>query len=550
MLTHISIQNIAIVDNLHLDLSHGMSALTGETGAGKSIIIDALDLALGGRATASIIRHGAARAEISAIFNLDNIPAARQWLSEHELDDGEQVVLRRTINKEGRSKNFINGQASTQTQMRQLGNFLLNIHGQYEHQNLLKREHQRALLDRYGQHEKLLAPLKLIYHEWAHKQQQLQTMQQAPAAQQARIDLLQYQVDELHTLAIAENEFEKLAIEYKQLAHADNIRDNVALALDVLDGNDSIQQALNKAEQALQANITLTPELQAALEMLQSASIQMQEATTDIQHYFDNIELDPERLHQVEQRLDSIQQVARKHHVEPEALEEVQTRLEHELSQLQDADQFKAQLEKDCARLTKNWQQHAMALTKARQKAAKKLNQLITDSMQTLGMQGGKFAIQLQPLTEISAFGAEKIEFQVTANPGQPLQPLAKVASGGEMSRISLALQMVTAQKDDTSTLIFDEVDVGIGGGTAEVVGKLLRQLGEKAQVLCITHLPQVAAQAHQHLQVQKQTDGKQTSTTIITLEKQPRIEEIARMLGGVKITEQTLKHASEMLEP
>ena len=551
VLNQLSVQNVAIVENLQLDLYPGMTALTGETGAGKSIIIDALDLALGGRANTGLIRHGADRAEISAIFNVHAIPEAKAWLTEHELDNDDDVILRRVIKQDGRSRHFINGQACTQSQLRVLGDMLLNIHGQHEHQSLLKNDKQRDILDRYGKHETALQKTKQCYQQWAEKQQRLQALIASPSEQHARLELLQYQVKELQHLAVTSSEVTTCEQEHKQLAHADSLRDNVKIACGALDAETDVNatQLIHQAQMAVKSIINLAPTLTPCVELLASANIQIQEASTELNHYLNNLEVNPERLFALEQRLNQIHDIARKHHVEPEQLPEVQARLEQELEQLQNADQLHAQLQQEIIALETQYHALSAKLTKQRQKTAKKLNVLVSDSMQTLGMVGGKFAIHLQAHNDITAYGAERIEFQVTANPGQPLQALNKVASGGEMSRISLALQMITAQKEDTPTLIFDEVDVGIGGGTAEVVGTLLRQLGEKAQVLCITHLPQVAAQAHQHLQVQKQTKNKQTHTTIIALEKQPRIAEIARMLGGVKITQQTLNHATEMLE-
>lgn len=552
MLSHISLKNFVIVENLQLDLHEHMTALTGETGAGKSILIDALDLTLGGRASANVVRHGAARADISVIIDLTHIPVAQQWLTEHAFDnDSVEVLIRRSISNEGRSRQSINGVPCTVAQLRELGDLLVNIHGQHEHQRLFKVEHQRNIIDTYGQHNELIEQVSHCYRHWHAKQQQLKQLLLEPSQQQAKLDLLQYQVNELQELALTTDEITECEQQHKQLAHAESLRDHVNNALLALEGDAqaNANQAIYQAETNIRAIINIAPELQSTLELLASANIQLQEASHDINAYLDKLEIDPEKLHQVEQRLNQIHSIARKHHVEPEALPELQLQLEQQLADLVGADERKAELQSDIEKLSQQYKSVAKQLSTARQKTADKLAKLVTKSMQTLGMQGGKFAVQLSALKEINLHGAEKIEFQVSANPGQPLQALSKIASGGEMSRISLALQMITAQKQNTPTLIFDEVDVGIGGGTAEIVGNLLRQLGEKAQVLCITHLPQVAAKAQHHLQVQKHSKNKQTQTTIIQLKQQPRIEEIARMLGGVKITEQTLKHAAEMLE-
>ena len=553
MLTQLSLKNFVIVEQLTLELNGGMTALTGETGAGKSILIDALDLALGSRGNINVIRHRSERAEISAIFNLATIPAAQKWLTEKDftMQDNE-VLIRRTINKDGRSRHFINGDPCTQQQMRSFGELLLNIHGQHKHQYLLQQHKQREVLDSYAQHHKLLQQVQAHYQQARHIKQQLEKLQFDGNEQTAKLELLQYQVKELQDLGLPENELVELEIEHKRLAHAEQLRESVQLALNALEDNNS-QAALgliNTAENAVKNIINLAPQLTSSVELLSSTAIQLQEAHNDLTHYIDNIEINPERLFTIEQRLNQIHDLARKHHVEPEMLLDTQQSLEQKLTQLLHADEYKVELELQLQTIIKRYHVIATQLSKSRATIATKLSQLVTKNMQTLGMEGGKFSINLNPYpqNELHADGVEKIEFMVAANPGQPQQPLNKVASGGEMSRISLALQMITAQKDNTPTLIFDEVDVGIGGATAEVVGKLLCQLGDKAQVLCITHLPQVAAQAQQHLQVQKTTKAKQTTATIISLDQQLRIEEIARMLGGVNITQQTLKHAEEML--
>lgn len=553
MLTQLNLKNFVIVEQLTLELNNGMTALTGETGAGKSILIDALDLALGSRGNSNIIRHGSERAEISAIFNLATIPAAQKWLTEQDFTTQDnEILIRRTINKDGRSRHFINGDPCTQQQMRSFGELLLNIHGQHEHQHLSQPHKQREMLDNYAQHHKLLQQVREHYQQAHHIKQQLEKLQLDDSEQTAKLELLQYQVKELQDLELAENELAELETEHKQLAYAEQLRESVQLALNALDDNNS-QAALgliNTAENAIKNIIYLAPQLTSSVELLSSTAIQLQEAHNDLTHYIDNIEINPERLFTIEQRLNQIHDLARKHHVEPELLPNIQQSLEQKLVQLLHADEYKAELELQLQAIIKQYHAVTTQLSKSRTTVATKLSQLVTKNMQTLGMEGGKFSINLNPhpQNELHANGAEKIEFMVAANPGQPQQPLNKVASGGEMSRISLALQMITAQKDNTPTLIFDEVDVGIGGATAEVVGKLLRQLGDKAQVLCITHLPQVAAQAQQHLQVQKTTKAKQTTATIHSLDQQLRIEEIARMLGGVNITQQTLKHAEEML--
>ena len=552
-MSQLSLKNFAIVEQLTLELTTGMTTVTGETGAGKSILIDALDLVLGGRGNANMIRHGTERTELSAIFNLHHIPAAQQWLRAHDFTIADdEVLLRRSMTKEGRSRHFINGDPCTQQQMRKLGELLLNIHGQHEHQQLLQRHKQREIFDAYAQHGALLTKVKNTYQQIQQIKQQLAELQGDHGGADAKLVLLQYQVKELRELSLAENEIHELEEEHKRLAHAEQLRTSVQTALTAIDDNDAATAAtlLAVAHNEIQQIIHLSPSLKSSLELLDTATIQIQEASSELNHYINAIEINPERLVVVELRLNQIHDLARKHHIEPEALLTTQEKLAQELEHLEHADEYKTELEVQLKALLQDYKKAAKQLSHSRAKSAKTLSQLVSANMQTLGMAGGEFSIQLTPLAEdeISMHGAEHIEFFVTANPGQPLQALNKVASGGEMSRISLALQMITAEKENTPTLIFDEVDVGIGGATAEVVGKLLRQLGEKAQVLCITHLPQVAAQAHQHLQVQKTTKNQQTHATILSLDQQLRIEEIARMLGGVDITEQTLSHAKEML--
>ena len=552
MLSQLSLNNFVIVEQLTLEFTNGMTALTGETGAGKSILIDALALVLGGRGNTNIIREGCERADINAIFSLETIPDAQKWLLQQELSQAnKEVLLRRIINKDGRSRHFINGAPCTQQQMRQLGELLLNIHGQHEHQNLLHSHQQREILDDYAQHSVLIQKLKNLYREAQQKQQQLQALYTDNSERQAKLELLNYQVQELQALNLSENEFSELEQEHKQLAHGGQLQQSIQQALTILEQGDTntVFQQLSTIKSELDSIAKLSPSVKPILELLNSATIQLTEANNELQHCIDSVEIDPERLFTVEQRLNQLHDVARKHHIEPEALIEKQHQLEQALHQLEHTDEFKNKLTNQLQEIKQQYQTVAKNLTVSREAAAKKLSDLVTKSMQNLSMKGGQFTIQLTPLSdEFNKHGNENIEFLVAANPGQALQPLNKVASGGEMSRISLALQMITAQKDNTPTLIFDEVDVGIGGATAEVIGKLLRKLGNKAQVLCITHLPQVAAQAHQHLQVQKSTKAKQTTAKILILNQQLRIEEIARMLGGINITPQTLKHAEEML--
>ena len=554
MLTHLSLKNFAIVETLELELSHGMTVLTGETGAGKSIIIDALDLVLGGRANLNVIRHGEDKAEISAIFHIKKIPVAQSWLADNEFDlNDDEILLRRILTTEGRSRHTINGQACTQQQVRTLGELLLNIHGQHEHQNLVKRDKQRDMLDVYAHHENLVMQVKSTYNEWHKVKETLHQLKMNADQKDSKLEFLSYQVKELQELNLHESEFEALEAEHKTLAHSDQLREHLETAIFALeqDDNTCAINLIHHAKKSLDAIANIAPEMASSISLLDNTLIQLEEARDDLQASLDKMDNDPERLFKVEERLNLLYGVARKHRIEPELLLSTQQQLETELEQLEHADKHSAKLEAELKQLHEQYSKAANLLTQSRKKAAEKLNKEVTQSLQTLNMVGGKFEVTFLPNDnkEPSMFGDERVEFRISANPGQPLQALSEVASGGELSRMSLALQMITAQKDDTPTLIFDEVDVGIGGGTAEIVGSLLRALGEKTQVLCITHLPQVAAQAHHHFRVEKHTSNNQTTTSITLLNDKIRIEEIARMLGGVKITEQTLKHAKEMLD-
>jgi len=553
LLISLSLKNFATVAKLNLELASGMTALTGESGTGKSILIDAVELILGSRGNTTLIRHGSERAEISAIFSVQNIPTAQQWLAENDFSaTDDEILLRRNITKDGRSRQFINGEACTQQQMRQLGELLVNINSQHQHQRLTQRTYQRDLLDSHGTYGTLLEQINVCYQKIQTIKQQLNHLEGERGNGDAKLSLLQYQVQELQDLALSDNEIGKLESEHQQLTHAEQLQANVQTALQAIDTHETktATTLINQAQKALEAIRHAAPVLQSSIDMLNTATIQLQETRTELQHFLDNIEINPEHLLEVEHRLQQIRDVARKHHVEPETLPELQYELTQQLEQLQHIDKHQTTLQQQCKQYQEQYVATAAKLSKQRQFAAKNLSMLVTKNMQRLNMHSGKFTIQLLPLDagEISAQGAELIEFLVSTNIGQPLQPLHKVASGGELSRINLALQVVAAQKDNTPTLIFDEVDVGIGGATAEIVGNLLREVGKKAQAICITHLPQVAAQAQHHLRVQKNTVEKETTTGILSLSHQSRIEEIARMLGGTKITQQTIKHATEML--
>ena len=547
MLRTLSIRDFVIVDALELEFDGGFSALTGETGAGKSILIDALTLALGGRSDARAVRENAQRADISAEFSLDN--GVQDWLKEHEFNgDEDSVLLRRVIDSNGRSRAFINGVAATSNQLRELGEMLVDIHGQHAHQGLLKTNNQRQLLDRHANLEPQVRAVGDAYRNWQTLARQLE--ESAANAEQiaSQKEHLQWQVDELEKLALQEGEWEEITQEHTRLSHAASL----------MEGAQHVLAALAEAEQPLISELCVLHQklsklsdidatLAPSLEMLDSARIQMQEAAYALNHYLSRADLDPQRLHEVEARMDALHSAARRLRVQPEALPAEFERLSAQLEALVLADDIEA-LQAQVQTAEAAYYEQAQQLSAARAEAAKALGKAITDAMQDLSMTGGSFAAELIPC-EAGANGLEQIEFQVTAHAGTALRPLAKIASGGELARISLAISVITSSASATPTLIFDEVDSGIGGAVAEVVGKRLHRLGSDCQVLCVTHLPQVASQAMQHFQVSKHTDDAGAPVSQIEpLDTDARVEEIARMLGGVEITDTTRRHAKEML--
>ncbi|AMQ88601.1 DNA repair protein RecN [Marinobacter sp. LQ44] len=550
MLTQLMVSNYAIAERVDLHFSKGMTALTGETGAGKSIVLDALSLAMGGRADAGAVRHGAKRADITASFDISRIPIARQWLEEHELDDKDDCILRRTINKDGRSKAFINGQPCPLSQLKDLGGLLMDIHSQHQHQSLLQKDTHRKLLDEFSGAEDLAEQTRDAWKAWHRTSQKLEQRRQNADEAEAKLQLLRYQAEELDRLALGDGEQEALEQEQAQLSQADAVLHSSHQAAllcteDETSAADLVRQALQQLEQ-LPVDV---PALADTIQMLTEAQIQISEAGDNLRHFVEDYEADPARLAEVEERLSAIYQMARKHRITPEELPELHQRLSNELEELDGGEGSLEQLEAEQQALRKRFDELAGQLTAKREQAAAELDQRIAQELAQLSMPAVQFVTKLgrNSNDEPPPHGMEDIEFLVSANPGQPARPLAKVASGGELSRISLAIQVVVAQTSTTPTLVFDEVDVGIGGGTAEVVGRLLRSLGSNGQVLCVTHLPQVAAQCHQHLFVSKFTEQDATYSRIETLDDQGRISEVARMLGGVDMTEHTIAHAREM---
>ncbi len=554
MLNHITIKNLAVVDFLELELNTGFSVLTGETGAGKSILIDALGLVLGDRAEAAAVRYGADRADITAEFELNNAQIT-QWLSDNDLDDADnpsECLIRRTINAKGRSRGFVNGQPVPLQVLRELGEKLVNIHGQNTHQALLKTDEQRLLLDNFAGSNALRKELNQCYQQWQKKSTEYKKLQQDTFERDARLDLLRFQVQEMQEFDLQENELPQLEEEHKRLSNASRLIETSQSAYYRLsEDENSISSQISYTLNELTALGELDSRLNPVLEMLNNAFIQIDEAGSELRHYIDSLELDPERLNWLDQRIAGIYDLARKHHIEADELYPHTETLNQELQQLENADSHLETLEKEVEAFRREYFELAEKLTGEREKASQLLAEQVMSHIHELGMGHCVFEIRLHSTDseQPQLHGMEVIEFYVTTNPGQPLRPLSKVVSGGELSRISLAIQVVTAQFSDIPTLIFDEVDVGIGGGIAEMVGSKLRLLGSNSQVLCVTHQAQVASQAHCHYFVEKQSDDNSTKTTIRVLDKEQRIDEISRMLGGIKITEQTRSHAREMLE-
>ncbi|KPK10391.1 MAG: hypothetical protein AMJ68_09375 [Acidithiobacillales bacterium SG8_45] len=552
MLSHLYIRDFTIVSQLEVGLHAGLTVLTGETGAGKSIIIDALALVLGQRADNRVIRHGCQRTEITASFELTPASDAAKWLASNDLFGDGECVVRRIIELDKATKGFINGRPAPMQMLRELGDHLVDIHGQHEHQSLLKRDNQRQVLDDYSEISDEVDALAGVYRELNSLQDRLATLRAQKADRSARIELLQYQVQELEALDLQPDEIGQIEEEHARLANGAELLEGVqSIAHGLYDSETgSVSQVLGHSVQKLEHLAEHDPMLGELINLLTEASIQVDEAASGLHNYLDDLELDPQRLDWLDQRLAAIQDLSRKHHVEPEALPGVLQQLRTELSDIEDFDVNLTKLEHDIESHRNDYLQKAKIISDARNTSATKLGAAVTASMQELGMQGGQFEIAIAPLTEgeLGARGLERIEFLVSANPGQPPMPLNKVASGGELSRISLALQVITATVGRIPTLIFDEVDVGIGGRVAEIVGQQLRDLGQARQVLCITHQAQVAAKGNQHLQVAKESADGETVSRIKPLSENERVEEIARMIGGIEISQQTRDHAEDML--
>lgn len=549
MLRSLIIRDYVIVDRLQLEFERGYTALTGETGAGKSILIDALALALGERNEGPVVRPGAERADITAEFEVESSAELARWLADNELEaEEDRCILRRVIEASGRSRSFINGRPATLAQCRELGAFLLDVHGQHQHQSLLGAATQRALLDGYGGCTAQSAAVSAAWRTWQQRKESRIAFETNAAAYAAERESLEWTVRELDALAFTHDEWQELQAEHGRLSHAASLIEAAESGMEALseDENAALSR-VNGVVSALQQLAEYDPALREILEVLEPARIQLQEAVYALRHYQQRLELDPQRLKEVEQRLDAVHSAARKYRVRPEELGELLDKHRARLEELAPGADSAAlrRLEEEAQAL---YLAEAKKLTALRKKAAKQLSEQVVDAMQRLAMAGGVFEVRLEPLAEPAAYGMEQVEFRVAAHPGMAPQPLAKVASGGELSRISLAIQTATSQVAQVPTLIFDEVDAGIGGRVAEMVGKMLRALGKRHQVLCVTHLPQVAASADHQWQVSKTAKNGAVTSRVAPLDREQRVEEIARMLGGIKITETTRKHAAEML--
>jgi len=552
LLLSINISNYTLVESLEIEFAQGTTAITGETGAGKSLVLDALGMALGDRADTDTIRHGKERAEITATFDINTIEAAKTWLDANDFNSDENCILRRIYTREGRSRGYINGQPSTMSQLQELGDMLTDIHSQHEHQSLLRKETHRRLLDEYANAEDLVTKVASEYSAWHKVHIDLTNLLQRSDELDDRKDLLNFQVNELQQIDLTAKHLEQLELEQKTLANAEQIVQDSHNLLAICEQAEgfNLRDSLNKALSIL-ANIEYKPEaLKITEELLQGGLIQIEEAINEISHHIDRFEADPQRLQIVEEQLSAIFQLSRKHRVNPDQLETTLQTLEAELKNLIGGSENINALEAKLADLASSYEKSAKQLSSKRKAASKAMSKDINRQLQKLSMEGAELLVQLSPVNncEYRSRGLEEIEFLLATNPGQPHKMLAKIASGGELSRVSLAIQVVAASHSTMPTLVFDEVDVGIGGSTADIVGQLIKQLGERGQVISVTHQPQVAAHAHHHYRASKVIEDNSAESLMAPLNQQQRVEELARMLGGAKVTKQTLSHASELL--
>jgi len=550
MLTQLHIKDFTLVDQLDLELHCGLTTITGETGAGKSIMLDALSLAIGDRADGAKIRQNKERAEIHASFDVSELPHVQAWLKDKDLGDGDECIFRRVITRDGRSRAYVNGKTVPLQQMRALGEQLIDIHNQHEHQSLLKPQTHRRLIDDFGEAKKLGESVKKSFSQWLEIDSKLDQARSQSDEVSARFQLLSYQVQELDQLSLEEGEVAALEKEQKILANADKLQEHCQNVTDICDSDGvGLKDRLNHAVRLLNEIPDKPEQLQDIETLFNSALINVEEAQADIERFLDSAEADPSRLNEIELRLNVVYEIARKHRIDPEALTELHQQLQEELSGLQSGDDLIKSLEEQRDLLLAAYTSHADKLSKKRRKAATQLSQHVNRKLSELAMEHAKFTVQLESNNgSPTRHGNEDVAFLISTIPGQPPQALSKVASGGELSRISLAIQVVTAQTSTTPTMVFDEVDVGIGGTTGDVVGEMLRSLGASGQVFCVTHLAQVASKSHHHLRIEKSVNKKGATSVLTALEGDEKIIEIARMMGGAVDSKQSLEHAKAMI--
>lgn len=551
MIRSLHAKNFTIIDDIEINFNDGMTVLTGETGAGKSILIDALSLVIGERGNSTLIKDKEKRAEFTADFDISSNAAAKSWLNESSLDDELECVLRRIISPDGRSKAFINGNQVNLQSLKQLGELLVDIHGQHFHQSLGKQEVQRTLIDHFGQLISLRNDIKIKYDNWRSLSKKLADIESFDKNREAKLDLLEFQHEELESLAIEENEYESNIIEYSRLHNTEKITAGINQIIDSLHDSEitNAYSLMSNSIKSLNSLIDYDDKLIEAKTLLDEAAIHSSEAIDFLKRYQSRIEFNPERAHQLDERINAIKSIARKHHVEPNELHNTQEQIKKELNYINNSALDQKQLIKQTEEALDEYIKLAAVLSKKRLLCAKKLSSLVTEAMSSLGMPNGIFEISIDSNESISVHGMDDISFLISANPGQAPQSISKIASGGELSRMSLAIQVIASEGNYIPTMVFDEVDSGVGGAVAEMVGLRLKELGENRQVLCVTHLPQVASQAKSHIKINKMTDGKSTKVHLTNLMRNSRVEEIARMLGGIKVTKRTREHAAEMLE-
>ena len=550
MLRSLQIRNFAIIDEIDITFNDDMTVLTGETGAGKSILIDALSLVLGERGSSNLIRNKEKRAEYTAEFEITNNSHALNWLIDKSLDNENECILRRTISPDGKSRSFINGNTVNLQSLKSLGDLLVDIHGQHFHQSLCKKNVQRDLLDHFGGLYVTKNKLKRIFNEWKELSDQLSKMIEGNANKEDRIDLLSFQLKELDDLALKTGEYDSLNSEFKKISNIEKINKGINSLIDCLQSNEitNVEQMLNDSIKNIDTLATFDNSLEETKNLLSEAEINVSEAIGNLSRYGESIDYDNQKSREIEERINTIISLSRKHRVDPDELIDTKIQIEKELNALNNSQTSIDEAEQHLSDLRKKYDDFASELTKKRSDSAKKLSRLVANSMNELGMADGIFKAEITASNNISQHGIDDITFYISANPGQKPQPLSNIASGGELSRMSLAIQVITSSGTNIPTMIFDEVDSGIGGAIAEVVGNKLKDLGQNKQVLCVTHLAQVASKGKSHLRINKLTDNKKTKIYATQLNPDERIEEIARMIGGIELTEKTREYAKEML--